>query len=62
MRFKIVEEKEIESNNEINKKKYKKHSQSPFVKMNAGNVEYNNEFFNGTTGEPTGEMSSGGEM
>ena len=34
------------NNNEINKKKYKKHSQSPFVKLDAGNVEKNIEIFN----------------
>ena len=34
------------TNNKINKKKYKKHSQSPFTTLDAGNVEKNVEFFN----------------
>ena len=35
----------IGSNNEINKKKYKR-SLSPFQKLDAGNVEYNVSMFN----------------
>ena len=38
------------SNNKINKKKYKKHSMSPFMSLDAGNVEYNVNMFNKAMG------------
>lgn len=39
-----------ENNNKINKRKYKKHSMSPFVSLDAGNVEYNVNMFNRAMG------------
>lgn len=41
------------NNNEINKKKYKKHSMSPFCSLDAGNVDYNIAMFNKMNGIDT---------
>ncbi len=66
MKFKLVEEKDFNqsiysgknSNNEINKKKYKKHSMSPFVSLDAGDVEHNIEVFNNSVAENGSENSA----
>jgi len=47
------------SNNNINKRKYKKHSMSPFTSLNAGNVEYNISMFNKAMGNDTSTEVSG---
>jgi len=41
------------NNNEINKKKYKKHSMPPFISLDAGNVDYNIAMFNKMNGVDT---------
>ena len=48
MRFKIRENIYAgkNSNNAINKRKYKKGAMSPFVSLDAGDVDYNISFFN----------------
>ena len=66
MKFKLLEEKDFnqsiysgkDSNNEINKKKYKKHSMSPFVSLDAGDVEHNIEVFNNSVAENGSENST----
>lgn len=52
-----------ENNNKINKRKYKKHSMSPFVSLDAGNVNYNISAFNRAmgSGESTSESAAMGE-
>lgn len=51
MRFRIKENIYAgNTNNKINKKKYKKHSMSPFVSLDAGNVPYNIMMFNKANG------------
>lgn len=47
-------------NNRINKRKYKKHSMSPFCSLNAGNVEKNIEMFNSATDTGAMPTSSAG--
>lgn len=65
MKFKLKENIYAgETNNKINKKKYKKHSMSPFVSLDAGNVPYNIMMFNKGNGVTNTEVStseSGGE-
>lgn len=52
MRFKLVENiYSGETNNKKNKRK--KHSLSPFINLNAGNVEYNVSMFNKAMGNET---------
>lgn len=53
MKFKLIKENIYDgknNNNKINKKKYKKHSFSPFVSLDAGNVEYSVNMFNKAMG------------
>lgn len=69
MKFKLIKENIYDgknNNNKINKKKYKKHSFSPFVSLDAGNVEYNVNMFNKAMGndastEVSGDSTSLGE-
>lgn len=55
-----------DNNNKKNKKKYKKHSISPFVSLDAGDVEKNNEIFNKMNtpniSSDTGNFSNGESM
>lgn len=52
MRFKLVENiYSGETNNKKNKRK--KHSLSPFINLDAGNVEYNVDMFNKAMGNET---------
>lgn len=56
MKFKIIKENIYDgknTNNKINKRKYKKHSMSPFISLDAGNVEYNINMFNKAMGNDT---------
>ena len=68
MRFKLRENIYAgDNNNKKNKRKYKKHSMSPFVSLDAGNVPYNIMMFNKMNGssdsssETSGENASMGE-
>lgn len=71
MRFKLRENIYAgDNNNKKNKRKYKKHSMSPFVSLDAGNVPYNIMMFNKMNGsydssdnssEASGENVSIGE-
>lgn len=71
MKFKLKENIYTgDNNNKKNKRKYKKHSMSPFVSLDAGNVPYNVMMFNKMNGsydssdnssEASGENVSMGE-
>ena len=54
MKFRLYENiYDGENNNKINKKKYKKHSMSPFVSLNAGDVQRGINMFNHAMGSDT---------
>ena len=54
MKFRLYENiYDGENNNKINKKKYKKHSMSPFVSLNAGDVQRGIDMFNHAMGSDT---------
>lgn len=59
--LKIIKENALDDMTKFNKKRNKKHDKGWFVKLDAGNVEYNNAHFNHiANGESMGEASSEG--
>lgn len=59
MKFRLVEDNELQKRAKYHAKKRK--GRGYFVKLNAGNPEYNAEFFNHAMGSDAGAPVSGGE-